>query len=433
MNIAYILPEFVTEKEAGGLATYYDNISRMFADRGHSITIFVGSYCDEIIEYYSNIRVVRVDINHDNIPYNIPGSYIRHSSLTLKEALENEIKKGNKFDLVQYPNFMGYGLDRLDIPTVIRVSSYRPYLRVADKELFDPDIKYTSIKIPDFIEDIAVIKADAVYGPSKLIADCIFEQTNKKVSVIESPFYPRGEVDGILSEKYTELENKKYILTFGSLKALKGAKVIGDVIYKVLDKYKDLNWIFAGAEMAWLNQQGKKVFPSEYISQKAGKYVDRIKFLGKVQHDDLLSIIKNADICVMPSRIDNLPNTCIEAMALKKIVIGTIGASFEQLLDDGISGYLVKREDSVDLYKAICKTQSLSLEEKQLIGEKAQDRIKNMSPDIIYNKLIEFYKGVIANRLTLKEVENEKYIQIVKRHNELLKECNEKDYIKYVL
>ena len=42
MNIAYILPEFVTEKEAGGLATYYDNISRMFADRGHSITIFVG-------------------------------------------------------------------------------------------------------------------------------------------------------------------------------------------------------------------------------------------------------------------------------------------------------------------------------------------------------------------------------------------------------
>ena len=74
MNIAYILPEFVTEKEAGGLATYYDNISRMFADRGHSITIFVGSYCDEIIEYYSNIRVVRVDINHDNIPYNIPGS-----------------------------------------------------------------------------------------------------------------------------------------------------------------------------------------------------------------------------------------------------------------------------------------------------------------------------------------------------------------------
>ena len=44
-----------------------------------------------------------------------------------------------------------------------------------------------------------------------------------------------------------------------------------------------------------------------------------------------------------------------------------------------------------------------------------------------------FYKGVIANRLTLKEVENEKYIQIVKRHNELLKECNEKDYIKYVL
>ena len=43
-------------------------------------------------------------------------------------------------------------------------------------------------------------------------------------------------------------------------------------------------------------------------------------------------------------------------------------------------------------------------------------------------------KNLVNNKdaVEIKEVENEKYIQIVKRHNELLKECNEKDYIKYV-
>ena len=44
--------------------------------------------------------------------------------------------------------------------------------------------------------------------------------------------------------------------------------------------------------------------------------------------------------CSLPSKVDNLPNTCLEAMALKRVVIGSrTAASFDQLISDGVNGF----------------------------------------------------------------------------------------------
>ncbi len=47
-------------------------------------------------------------------------------------------------------------------------------------------------------------------------------------------------------------------------------------------------------------------------------------------------------VLFLPSRIDNLTNTCIESMALGKVVIGTQGAIFEQLIEDGVNCFLCR-------------------------------------------------------------------------------------------
>lgn len=433
MNIVYVLPEFVTEKAAGGLATYYDNISRMLADAGHTITIFVESDITQSLDYYSGIKVEKIKVEYPKSEYDIPGAYIRMASMHLKEALLARINKGEKFDLVQYPNFMGYGIERVNLPTVIRASSFRPYLRMADQEEFDIHKKYNSIKIPDFIEDIAVMKADAIYSPSNLMADVIYEQTGKDVSVIESPFYPHEE-SAILPEDIKKvIRNKKYILTFGSLKALKGAKVIGDTIYSILERCKDIYWIFAGAEMDWVNSEGEKISPSLYILKHAKEYSNRVIILGKVKQEFLFPIISGALFCVMPSRIDNLPNTCIEAMALQKIVIGTIGASFEQLIEDGVNGFLIERENSGQLLNAVEKAYKLSTDELYQMGRKAKMRIDRMAPEINIEQLISFYEKVIENydgRIVFDKV---KYKETVNKINTILSKCANKGAKKYML
>src|SRR5207244_3410734 len=111
----------------------------------------------------------------------------------------------------------------------------------------------------------------------------------------------------------------------------------------------------------------------------------------------LYPVIQNARVCVLPSLVDNLPNTCLEAMALGRVVIGTRGASFDQLLDDGISGYLVAVGDAEGLARAIRRAWHLPPDEQQRMGEAAKKRVEQLDPAYAIPALIDYY-GQVINR-----------------------------------
>ena len=58
---------------------------------------------------------------------------------------------------------------------------------------------------------------------------------------------------------------------------------------------------------------------------------------------------------MIPSRVDNLPNTLIESLLLNIPVIGSLGASIDELIEPGISGELVPIGDSAALAEAMLK------------------------------------------------------------------------------
>ena len=419
LKIAYAIPEYVTEPEYGGLARYFDNIARLFADAGHEVVVFVQALESGMMEdYYPGIKVIRVLTDLSDVNPRIPGSYMRMWSNNINQSIIDYMADNGKFDLIQYSNFMAYGFDRLDIPTIVRLSSYRPLLRAADKNEFDIHEKFHSIKIPDYMEDLSVLYADSVYGPSRVIADLVEEETGRSVDIIESPFYPKTEFsDAEAVDAYGD-----YVLTFGSLKILKGAKTIGDCIYKVLDNCKDLKWVFVGEEYYWKDEYGNEISPKEYISSQAKEYKDRCIFLGKLDWKKLCPIIKQSRFCVMPSRIDNLPNTCIEAMSLKKVVIGTKGASFDQLLEDGKSGFLIERENPVEL--ADCIIRVWRMDDAKLInmGEEAFKRTQKMNPQLIRNQLYEYYLKTIREFNCIENHNNDRIETFKQKYNTILRE-----------
>jgi len=88
----------------------------------------------------------------------------------------------------------------------------------------------------------------------------------------------------------------------------------------------------------------------------------------------------------------------IEAMALKKVVIGTDGTSFEQLITDKESGFLCKTDDPDDLLRVMNKVIALTSQEREQIGENAYARIQQLDPDIVVNSLVSLYKSVIRKK-----------------------------------
>jgi len=91
-----------------------------------------------------------------------------------------------------------------------------------------------------------------------------------------------------------------------------------------------------------------------YMSAICGEYADRLIFIGQIPHEQLYPVISGARLVVLPSLIDNMPNACLEAMALGKPVVGTRGASFEEMIRDGETGFLVPAGDAGALADTLC-------------------------------------------------------------------------------
>ncbi|MGW8247533.1 MAG: glycosyltransferase family 4 protein [Acidiferrobacterales bacterium] len=77
-------------------------------------------------------------------------------------------------------------------------------------------------------------------------------------------------------------------------------------------------------------------------------------FLGTVESDDRMAeIYSAADIFVIPSLQDNLPNTVIESIACGTPVVGTDVGGIPDMVRPGTTGLLVRESDSIDLSNKI--------------------------------------------------------------------------------
>jgi len=421
VNIAFVVPEFVTEMKGGGLSTYINNISHVLAVRGHLVTIIVQSSKNESMLYAENIFLERVNVCLDDVDVNIPGSILREYSKVLNERLVFIHENIRHIDVVQYANWRALGFYRTEIPTVVRISSDWPYWRAANTLEFNVNEEYNCIKVVDYMEELALMNADMVFGPSILFSKIISKRTGVDIPVIESPFVSELILEN--AEMFErELIGKKYILTYGSLSLIKGTKQIGESIYGILHDNPDLYYAIAGTDVGWLDEQGNKVSAVNYITNNAKEYADRVIYLGALNREELYPIIRNAECCIFPSRVDNLPNACIEAMAMGKIVVGTQGASFEQLIHHIKNGFLVEREDAISLKNVVNTVMQLDEATKESICEEAKKRIEIIDIDEIAKKTEKVYEMAIK-RNALKR--NEGYYNLIE--SKLAKETGLKE------
>ena len=390
MHIVYVTPEFITEKSGGGLASYIANISQILASYGHRISIItLSEKKDEQFVWKDRIDIYRVN----------NGS--RVSLTPLKKLLlsyrlylcAKKLEKKEKIDLIQYASFESVGFFHLqNVPAVVRISSdcvaWREY------KVYDYDKTNLRPCLTDWLEYYAEKKIGNIFGPSYATAGLIEQRTHRKVTVIESPFYLKRETfDTSVFDSI--LKGKKYYLSHSSMSCLKGTHVIAEIIADICKKDKTAYFVFAGADHGIFYKNGTVISAKEYILKHAGVYADKVIFLGTLERQKLYPVIEGAFACLMPSRIDNMPNTCIEAMAMGKIVVGTRGASYEQLIEDGRNGFLIEIDSREGLKNAIYRIEVLTKEERKVIESEARKTTERFNAENVYYQLMSFYKTVI--------------------------------------
>ncbi len=405
MNIAIATTEFVSETAFdGGLANYTYKLAKWLINNDHKVTVFLTAQKNEKINF-DGIDVIKVAIPDLRWQYKYKFQRFKLGFLMSKKkyhklefeanakfinkAIEEENKK-QKFDIVHYPHISGLALYcPADLPGIVRLSSSTKLCQ----QFGGYGYSDLAIQMQEEIETEAMKKTNVVFGPSKMITSLTEPIINKKIEVIETPYIKPavGFDDSLYSQ---QLGNKKYILFFGSIGLVKGVGTIAEMIFDLFEQHNDLYFVFVGKKV---NNQINNLPLWDHLIEKAGKHKSKIIHFDAVKHDKLFPIIQNSQCVVLPSLIDNFPNTCIEAMANSKIVIGTVGNGFDQLIENGKNGFLINTDDHKALLKKINKVLSLTAIEKEKIELAAKKRIDKLDPDIVLKQLVELYKETIKN------------------------------------
>ncbi|MEZ4866319.1 MAG: glycosyltransferase family 4 protein [Caldilineaceae bacterium] len=352
LHIAFLTDEFVTEQPAGGLGNYLNRITRLLCEQGHQPEVFVTSSNQPAVIDYNGVRVERVPRSRNILlryaraysktymkaPWGGPVDYLM-VALALSQAFEKRHAVA-PFDFVQSTNCAATGLFVRRLPNrphLIRLSSHRGLWFATDGQ------NGLNARMMSWLESICAKRANIAYAPSQFLATYCQKSYHRTVEVVRPPIFIEAEAD---TEIPAHLP-KRYLLHFGQIGPRKGSDVLAKALCTVWEQVPDLKMIWAG----------NVIQPGDYerCHRLWGKHAQNVIWLGAVSKAELYAILQRADAAVLPSRVDNLPNTVIESLAFGIPVIGSDGASIDELVRAEVNGVLISIGNSEALADAMIK------------------------------------------------------------------------------
>ena len=396
MRIAFLSSEFVRSGQPdGGLANYLAKVCPLLREQGHDISVFVpGSGSGpvprmpfELVEvpgFWAPTWMFRGFL----YPYKeVCAQWVEARRLATSLARAHTAKP---YDIVQAASWRAVGravVGKGIAPVVVRISSWTPAYRAAHGRR-----THLTDRITDRFEQDQIRKADAVFAPSHLHADLVSSQVRRHVGVIRTPFViPDCSEDEALYQ--AELRSRKYLLYFGKLNGVKGADVFAEALRQILPNRSDLHVAFLGDDGDRPDLPGTY---GELVEAVCSAFRDRVHMLGCQPRETVLPVLRNAHLVVLPSRVDNYPNTCLEAQTLGKIVVGTRGTSLDEMICDGESGFLCQPASPDDLANALQRALALSPHARSTMEANVRGLARERDPQHDVDELIALYQRTIA-------------------------------------
>lgn len=381
MRIALVTTELpgASPVPSGGLGQYVQRLALALDHAGHAVEVFTPADPGAVLPSWAHgvrrawpslaVWASRVTLHRLALPLDcLIQSHALNAALAARHAQE-------RFDVVQYAHLGATALAcPRGLPAVIRLSGWQPLWRAAG----DGTVGGVQAHLTYRLEVAALRRASRIYAPSRHIAAVVAAATGRNIEVVDNPF----ALECAPSTGPSPVEGR-YLLTCGAISRLKGAEVIARAAPAILAAHPDLRWVLAGREIA----------PGcvAAIRSAVPGGADRIIHLPHLPHPELYRLMQGAVAVVLPSLVDNLPNTCLEAMALGACVVGTHPTGMEQVIEDGVSGYLAPAGDAPGLARSVRQALGADDDVRRLIGAQAQARMERMRPEAVLPRLLTLY------------------------------------------
>ncbi len=417
MRHLIICPEYPPAPiPSGGIGTYAKNIAHLLAEAGETVHVIAilwpgaPTSVEKLHQGRLTIHRVPVDqvldvewnrgresIAKDEINW-LSWSSFPSQCFSMQAALYAEkliadvgidVIESQEYDAPLYyfqlRRSLGLG-PRSKPPCIVHLHSPTELIfRGNDWSLAREDAQYASQ-----MEAFSIRFADFRLCPSNYLArhaEHVYGLERNSTTVIPLPI---GDTPAL--ERNIDTWNDGTICYVGRLEPRKGVIEWVDAAVSVADDYPTTQFAFVGADLPYgpgqtVRQQLESQIPEHLTS--------RFTFHGDVNRPELMRLFAGARMAIVPSRWENFPNTCVEAMCTGLPVLVSKNGGMTEMIEDGRSGWIAPSQDPAGLESALrraLETPSLDL---ATMGRRAATYIRDFCRnETIVTRHLEFRKDV---------------------------------------
>ncbi len=178
------------------------------------------------------------------------------------------------------------------------------------------------------------------------------------------------------------------ILFVRSFAKIYNTKMAIRVLQRLLKKYPHAQLTMVGPD-----RDGSLEETKEYAKRLGVS--DRVTFTGGLSKEEWIALAKDHDIFINTTNFDNLPVSIVEAMALGFPIVSTNVGGLPYLIDDGIDGLLVDKNDDEAMAQKIDELLNTP-ELVQKLSTNAREKAQNYDWGVIkreWDKILEAARG----------------------------------------
>ena len=390
MKIAFLTPEYPHAKtgNTGGIGSSIKNLAVGLLAQGCAVRVLVYGQKGDAIFEDNGIVVQQIK----NVKLKGLSWWLTRKKL---ERIINALYANQEIDLVEAPDWTGITsfIKPKKCPIVIRLNGSDTYFCHLDRR----SVKWVN----KFHEKRALQNANGHISVSRFTANLTNQLfgLNKNFTIIPNAvdlrLFSRGSIEkaslGGTKQPFEKNLNPNRIFYFGTLIRKKGLLELPFIFNKVIEQHptvqlmlvgRDAPDIISGNASTWAMMQ--ELFSPEALAN--------VTYLGGVPYEEIIKHIEQATLCVFPTFAEALPVSWLEAMALQKPIVASNIGWANEMIEDGVEGYLVNPTDHITYANKIVTLLEDTELQKQF-GKAARKKVEQkFSMEIVAQQSLVFYE-----------------------------------------
>jgi len=245
-----------------------------------------------------------------------------------------------------------------------------------------------SRRLEYWLEKKSILRANLLTAPSQAVVDLTRTWVpfpNERSLVVPNPIDEKKFRPSVM-------KRKDLVVFTGRLERRKGVAAIARALPTILKRFPSTEFLFVGSVDT--DHDGVK-WSDKLLNAVDPVHRERLRFEQK-SRDALVQAYQEAAVCILPSVWENFPYSLLEAMACGTPVVATDCGGFPELIEDGVSGFLVTVDDSEALASRIGEMLA-NPKLRADIGTNARKRVEELfSVAQVLPSMVSAYEHVIS-------------------------------------